>query len=155
MKRKRKEKKMRPKKRLGCFRSMMKDQYAEVSTVPSEKAPARPEEVMYQKPTDACDVVPVGAEAVAVTPVLVETAFVGAVPPAKSAPATEVGKEAVAPPVALSAYFVANTERRLPSPALVADAFAAPERSKNFGTDIEARMPMIAMTITSSISVKP
>ena len=89
-------------------------------TVPSEKAPAMPVATIYQKPTEACEASDAGAEAVAVTPEKPVIAFFGATFPAKSVPETEAGKEAVAPPVALSAYFVANTPRRLPKPAFVA-----------------------------------
>ena len=123
--------------------------------MPSEKAPATPEEVMYQNPTEACVTVAPGAEAVAVTPEKPDKAFLGATSPAKSPAAIAVGKEAAAVPVALWAYFMAKTLRRLPRPPLAAAPFAAPCMSMNLGSDIVAKIPMMAITITSSINVNP
>ena len=75
--------------------------------------------------------------------------------PCESEAAKEPGKLAETPPVALWAYLMARTERIEPKPALVAEALEADERSKNLGTDREARMPMMAITMTSSMRVKP
>jgi len=93
-------------------------------TVPSEKAPARPALAplwMNQKPFALVALV-AGMAVVVVTPVLLEMAFVGSFPSAKSVPVMLAGYEAAAPPVALCAYRIARTERSEPSAPRVEDA---------------------------------